>query len=473
MKLRILTASLLLAGMPLCAAELELSLPRGEWVLQSGSTPLLQREAIGLPTEQELLQDAAFSISRGQFEEALAYLRERQGEIVALVEAGDPDRELRSRVVAGGIMPNVQRNQVSAAVMYLLGHLYLQTEQYAYAETALRAALGPLPDYVRVHETLGMLYMQTGDYAAARDHLSRAATLGLNSANLYGALGYLNQQSENYWGAIAGYQQAMMLEPENRQWRQGLLYSLTQSYQYQSGLTLVDQMLLAEPDDVNLWLYRSQLSLLAGERQQALTSLEAALRLGEKSLGNLQVAGTLHLELGSVDRAVELLQESIAQGLDWRFVDQTLAWLLRKGDWARATELLDAVREGTLDEQERSSYLMRRAAISFHNGDLTTARRALEDAIRLNPDNAEALMLLAELHRDARSYSLAELYYQRASTNELFRENAYISMAQLAIDQDDPERALQLLQDVVQRNPMRSDLARNIESIRNLVLLRQ
>ena len=70
MKLRILTASLLLAGMPLCAAELELSLPRGEWVLQSGSTPLLQREAIGLPTEQELLQDAAFSISRGQFEEA-------------------------------------------------------------------------------------------------------------------------------------------------------------------------------------------------------------------------------------------------------------------------------------------------------------------------------------------------------------------------------------------------------------------
>src|SRR5690606_16737161 len=114
---------------------------------------------------------------------------------------------------AGGFMPNVQRNQVSATLMYLLGHVYMQLEQYEFAEFAFRSALGPVPDYVRVHESLGLLYLLVENFDAARDHLSRAAALGLNTANLYGALAYLNQQSNNFWGAISAYQQAMVMEP--------------------------------------------------------------------------------------------------------------------------------------------------------------------------------------------------------------------------------------------------------------------
>ena len=52
-----------------------------------------------------------------------------------------------------------------------------------------------------------------------------------------------------------------------------------------------------------------------------------------------------------------------------------------------------------------------------------------------------------------------------------WRENALISLAQVAIDQNNYERALQVLNDVVRSNPTRSDLRRNIESLENLVLL--
>jgi hypothetical protein len=62
--------------------------------------------------------------------------------------------------------------------------------------------------------------------------------------------------------------------------------------------------------------------------------------------------------------------------------------------------------------------------------------------------------------------------YQRAGTFDTYRENSLISRAQLAIEVEDFERAIQLLRDVVSANPARADLRRNIESLQNLVQLR-
>ena len=114
---------------------------------------------------------------------------------------------------------------------------------------------------------------------------------------------------------------------------------------------------------------------------------------------------------------------------------------------------------------------MREADIRLHQGDESAARNALEKAIALDPSNAYALMSLAGIHRNRRNYNRAELLYQRASAYDLYRENALMSLAQLALDQEDFERALQILRDIRKEFPSRTDLNRNIESLQNLVLL--
>lgn len=455
-------------------AELQLEPPRAQWVLQPVSPPLLQREGTILATEQEPVQQLVEFIGRQEYEAALEFMREQYPDILELAESGDADRLLRTQVVTGGFMPNQQPQHVSASMMYLLGHVYMQLEQYPAAETAFTSALVPLPDYVRVHESLGLLYLVTERFDDARTHLSRAAALGLNTANLFGALGYLNQESNNFWGAVSAYQQAMVVDPHNRQWQEGLLFALAQTYQFQSGLTLVEQMLQSEPDDPTLWMYRSQMSLQADEREQALSSLETAIRLGEESLANLQVGATLHLELGSIARAVELLEAGLDDGMQYSFADQALDWLIRTGEWDQATTLLAGVKTNLLDlnDTDRSKLLTREATINLNSNETSAARSALEEALDLDPANAEALMQLANIHRDNRNYNQAELLYQRASANDLYRENAFVSMAQLAVDQDNVERALQLLRNVVSRNPARTDLNRNIDSLENLLLLR-
>jgi tetratricopeptide (TPR) repeat protein len=231
-------------------------------------------------------------------------------------------------------------------------------------------------------------------------------------------------------------------------------------------------MLQAEPNDEDLWLYRAHMALNAEQRAAALTSLETALRLGDDSVANKQVAAALHMERGSLARAVELLKSAAAEDLDFQFIDQALAWLGYEDEWDYFRELLAAAdeRRPSLDAADRSRLLMHRSTMQLHDGDRRAAIASLQEALELDASNADALMTLGQAYRDERDYNRAEVAFQRATAFDLHRENALISLAQLAIDQQNFERALELLRDVVTRNPARTDLQRNVDVLENLVL---
>jgi tetratricopeptide (TPR) repeat protein len=360
---------------------------------------------------------------------------------------------------------------ISATVLYLIGASYLSLERYVPAEAALKAALLALPDYLRVHESLGLLYIRTERYGDARIHLTRAAELGLNTAGLHAALGYVNVQEKNWWGVVSAYQQALTLEHDNEGWQESLLHGLSETRQYAAGLALVDQMLQQEPDDPILWLYRAHMALNADQRTAALTSLETAIRLGDDSVGNKQVCATLHMERGSLARAVELLK-SATEDLQYDFIDQALARLSYEDEWDYFRELLAGVdaRQLSLTDSQRSRLLTRRAGLQLHDGNRQAAMASLQEALELDASNPDALMALGGAFRDDRDYNRAELMFQRASAFDLQRENALVSLAQLAIDQQNFERALALLREVVGSNPARTDLQRNVDVLENLLL---
>jgi len=453
--------------------ELAIELPNVELALPRASPPDFQKEGLPYQTENTLVRDLLGLLSRGDSEGALALAREKQGAELALIEAGDPDGELARRAGGGrvpGVMPGA--GNISATVLYLIGHAYLSLERYAPAEVALKTALMPLPDYLRVHEALGLLYIRAERYDEAQVHLVRAAELGLNTADLYGALGYINHEQNNPWGAQSAYQQALTMDHQNRNWQDGLLWALGETGQYAAALALVEQMLQYDPNDMDLWLYRAHMSLNADQRALALTSLETAIRLGDDSVANLQVCATLHLQEGSIARAIDLLKSASAEDLDFDFLDQSLTWLARENEWDYFRDLLASVDDGQLTDLQRSRALTRRSSLQLHDGNRQAARASLQQAVDLDASNADALMSLGLAYRDERDYNRAELMFQRASAFDTYREGALVSLAQLAIDQEDFERALALLRDVVSRNPARVDLRRNVDSLESLVLLR-
>ena len=169
---------------------------------------------------------------------------------------------------------------------------------------------------------------------------------------------------------------------------------------------------------------------------------------------------------------MELLKSASAEDLDFQFMDQALAWLGYEDEWDYFRDLLAAAdaRRASLDDLQRSRLLTRRSSLQLHDGNRRAAIASLQEAVELDASNAEALMTLGQAYRDERDYNRAELMFQRASAFDLYRENALISLAQLAIDQQNFERALALLRDVVSRNPARTDLQRNVDVLENLVL---
>jgi tetratricopeptide (TPR) repeat protein len=475
---RAISLLLLMAALPASAAELQVTPPRAHFVLQQGELPLLPREGLPLVSESDALQKWLPLLADQKTAEVLAAVKERYGDLTTELEAGDPKGEAAQRAVDGNLSVAGRTPgggaAVSATMFYFIGSAYLAAQNNQAAEAAFNAALKAMPDYARVHESLGIAYLLAERPADALPHLSRAAQLGLTTPNLYAALGFANQKLGNAFGAASAYQAAMMLEPGNEQWQQGLLSSLAATKQHEAGLALVDQLLKTRPNDAGLWVYRAWLELDAGHKQQGLNSLEVAIRLGNDELANLQVCAALHLELGNVDRAVALLGAGIAKGLDFRYADQSMQSLAAREQWPALQKLVDEYKNVSgLDDTQQSRLLLRRASLSEHNKDVAQETAQLQQALALDPGNAEALLQLGQLQQKAKNYAQAELLLQRASAYATVFEPATLTLAQVAIDQRNYDKALKLLRDVHAANPARTDLARNIEALESLVQLQR
>ncbi len=442
-----LAAILLLAWAPLCAAEdLDVKLPEPKWALGAIGPVLGQREAPLQP-------------SRLALELTPLIKAEKYREAVALVE---------KRVSLSG--PNPFR-ELDPALLLLIGQIYMRVDAYDKADTYLEGALRKLPDFVRAHQALGVAYIFQKRYKEALAQISEAVALGGANAELLGYLGYLDHELGNDWGAGAAYEQALMLDGGNAAWQQGLLFSLVSTHRYDSALSFIDHLLENDFGDKDLWLYRAKAALGAKDDAEALTSLEVAIELGESDKDNLHACALLHLQLGSTARAVELLKKSYAQGLDFRYLDETLAWLIREQRWDYAAQLVAAVapKASELGPVDKSAFLSRRAALAVHDGKTSTAIGLLEQAVKIDPANSTALLELATLYAQQHEYVRAELYYERAGAFDDVKEQALLGHAQMAIDRADYAAALDLLRAASKADPNRGDLRRNIEILESLV----
>jgi tetratricopeptide (TPR) repeat protein len=510
--------------------ELEISPPEPEWLLYAELSPdpcafpggwrleacpkQLMPEGIANIGEQSLIIELGPLLAAGDYEAALRRIGLNYGPELLLLEAGDIDGFRQTRRPTSGegtlrpgpgsrgrdtptmnftmdrsnvplaegrgdtpgrALPNSRERWpdfISASILYVIGHSYFSLQRYLPAETAFKLVLDALPNHARTHESLAMLYLRTERYADARVHLATLAELGRNTAHVQSARGYLEQKTHRYSAAADAFQRALVLAPDDRGAQRGLLLALTKTHEHAKASALVEQLLRAEPDDRDLWLYRAQIALAANERGEALASLETALRLGDDSIENRRACFELHMESGNVARATELLRGLRARDLPFPLVDQALGWLANENEWDRYRELVGSIDRAALGRVEQSRLLTRRASLAARDGSRRAASTALQDALDLDPANAEALMALGQIYRTDRDYGRADLLFRRASDYGAVRETALVARAEVASEQQDYDVALAFLRELVATNPARTDLRRNVDVLENLQLLR-
>lgn len=363
----------------------------------------------------------------------------------------------------------------SSALLVLRGQVLLSLQQYEAAASALEAALARQPDLALAHQALSLVLMQQQQYQQARPHLVAAINLGVVDAQVYGQLAYINLQTAQAASAVAGYQQALLLQPDNNQWQQGLLYALIQSQAWPQAQAMLEQLLQQQPDDKALWLQRSQLALSMGNNNQALSSIEVALRLGENATDNLLLAAQLHLNSGSAERGASLLQQVITAKPDtqnWHSpLIQTATYLAQQQQWPALRNLLKqgALPLQKLPVQQQAQLALVKAQLASADNQPKQALTALQHAVALDPLSGEALLALAQWYQAQGNIELASINYSRAATIKAVQIPALQAQAQLEINRQQYQTALRLLQQVLQLAPERQDIADNIRSLQQLV----
>ncbi len=365
--------------------------------------------------------------------------------------------------------------QDSSALQVLRGQVLLSLQHYEQAATALQAALRQQPDLALAHQAISLVFMQQQQYQKARPHLVAAINLGVADAQTYGQLAFINLQASQAASAIAGYQQALLLEPDNMQWQQGLLYALIQSQAWPQAQAMLEQLLQQQPDNKALWLQRSQLALSQEHQQQALASIEVALRLGETAAENLLLAAQLHFANGSAERGASLLQQVIVSNKDstaWHApLVQAARYLSYKQQWAALRRLLQQAElpKQQLTPQQQSQLELVKAELANADNKPKLALNALQQAVALDPLAGDALLALALWYENKNNVELASLTYSRAATIKDVQIPALQAQAQLEINRQQYQVALQLLQQVQQLAPHRQDILDNIRSLQQLV----
>jgi Tfp pilus assembly protein PilF len=325
------------------------------------------------------------------------------------------------------------------------------------------------PNLTPAHRTLAALYLQTKQLKKAQQHLTSAIKNGVQDAQFFGQLAYINLNQYSPWSAIAGYQQALLLEPQNLQWKKGLLYALQRAGNNQAALTMVDELINASPDDKDLWLQRAQITLATNDRAKALTSMEMALRYGEQKPKNLLSAAQLHLSVGSIARAADLLIDiTKTDPQAFTQIASTISWLVSENELTVARKILASVKEiTTLSISDQSLYYAT-LGNTVEPNDIKQALKYFKKSLSLNPNQASVLIKLAQHYQHKQQFSRAQLYYQRAQVFPHFVKQSLTGLAQLALDQQHYAQALDYLEKLKPLSDNKQGIEKNISIIKRL-----
>ncbi|MGD1978622.1 MAG: tetratricopeptide repeat protein [Akkermansiaceae bacterium] len=303
--------------------------------------------------EARLIAELAEYLSVGQFKEAekrlLQFIKERRNPV-------DPEAEAKD---------------VSAALVFTLGNLYLQNNRPQEAESAYKTAIKRFPEYRRAHKNLAMLYARTDRMKLAKPHLLKAIDLGDTDHLSFGVMGHALLAEENALQAESAFRQAALLNPEEKDWKIGLVQALLIKEDWGQAASLLQTLINENPNDPLLWLQQANCYLqmdkvmqaaenyeilrlkgladeaalntlgdLYANQKQPLLALGAylgAMRLGETvKVGRSLKSAEYLLQLEAPDEAAKFLAEVRAKGGDEFTKDQKVQALIIDSDIAVA-----------------------------------------------------------------------------------------------------------------------------------------
>jgi Tfp pilus assembly protein PilF len=326
--------------------------------------------------------------------------------------------------------------RVAASVLLVsLGTLtWMQSRNYADAETLYRSILRRNPDSWFAHNNLGSMLLQQGHYEAARPHLEAALRLNPSVWEPYANLGLLRLRAGPIDEAPYFFTEALRRNPTFAEahnnfghvlFRQRKLIEAAE--QFREAIRL--KPLLAEPHN-NLGM----VLLRQGANADALREFQEASRLNAELT---EVQGNLCqalFALGRFDEGAAACDAALRRQPDSPDVRYAIAVAhFRRG---RVDEAIGQLRESVRIRPDFAQARNDLAIALLTKGQVSEALVQLQETVRLQPDNTDALFNLANTLQQIGRPAEAVPHYERAlaSRPDDFAIRTNLGTALLAIN---------------------------------------
>ena len=368
--------------------------------------------------------------------------------------------------------------ECSAILDFTLGGIYFQQDKMADALASYLTAVQKFPGFRRAWRNLGLIYVRDGKYDDAISAFTRMIKLGGSDPYSYGLLGFAYAAKQDYQAAEAAYRNALLLQPENTEWRLGITRCVFKEQKYEDAITLLEGLIERYPDKADFWLLQAQSYLGLKQPLKAAANIEAVYHLGKATLDNLYALGDIYVNESLMD---------LAQGAYMRAIDmdanqpysrplQSAELLGACGAFTQARQVAAHMRktwEAKMAEGDRRELLKLEARLSMaEGGGSPETAGILEEVVKLNPLDGEALILLGQHYAKQNQPDRAIFYYERAASIEAFEANAKIRQAQVLVGLRRYAEAIPLLRRAQEIKP-NDDVARYLEQVESVAQSRQ
>ncbi len=437
-----------------------------------------QAQRVASPYPLQLWKDPAFKKAflrefgaDTAIEPPLNAVEKQQMQKLAEVMGAQPAESLRA-------LAEVTTEKSSAEFDFVLGQLSLQTNQApAKAIGHFERAIKKFPSFRRAHFALGRTLVQQGSFAPALASLATAMELGRADGNLFGLLGYCHLALENAGSAESAYRMALVLQPASLDWKMGLVRALLKQGKADDVVAMCNEMLAADPKKNDLWMLQSNAYLIKKDYLRAATNLELVARNGAAAAADFARLGDIYVNEQLHDAALSAYSRALAAAppIALNEAVRVVEALATRGGLDQSKELLAAVRKGyatELKDADQRRLMKIEARIAVAEGAGGKSAEILEEVVKLDPLDGEALMLLAQHYAGASEKERAILYYQRVEGIERFEADASVKHAQLLAGMSKLDQAIPLLKRAQQLKP-RDSVAKYLEELERYQKLRR
>ena len=361
----------------------------------------------------------------------------------------------------------------SAALDFTLGNLHFQQKDFAAAAPRYRAAIQKFPDFMRAHKNLGMAEFRNDRIEDAIRSLAKALELGGEDGGVYGVLGHGYLKTERYASAESAYRKALLFDPDYLPWKEGLANSLLAQGRYAAAVGLFDELLKKDHDKTIYWLGQADAHLGLDHPMDAAANYEMVRRMGEGSMNSLLNLGDIYLNNGLPERAVVVYLEALNLGdeacVDCLF-DRCNA-VVSRADSDAAARLFKAIRESRpdgLSKDQELKLLRLESRVMITKGDSKKAVVILNQILERDPLDGESILILGDYNADQGDKDLAALLFERAGRIEGFEAKSYVRRAELLVQRNKFNGAIQLLRNAQALDPQ-PNVANYLERLQRLV----